>query len=153
MAWSPAASPTTVTGTAPAIRAEHVAGSEAEPDDDRVGRGRGFGAGRRVGGDDRADPAGGRVRVDVAIAFETHEPPADRASPTYPAGGEPTATTRPRSTPASCSRSAARAVTIPASRLPGQTGWISAAPVATTISCGWTWSIPPGVRTTIIGPA
>ena len=40
----------------------------------------------------------------------------------------------PRSTPAASSRSAARAVSKPASRLPGQTGWSSAAPVATTIS-------------------
>ena len=41
----------------------------------------------------------------------------------------------------------------PGEPLPGQTGWISAAPVAMTISSGCTWSMPCAVRTTIIGPA
>ena len=40
--------------------------------------------------------------------------------------------------------SAARGVTSPSRSLPGQTGWISAAPVATTISSASTWSMPSG---------
>ena len=113
---------------------EQVARREAEVDDDGVGGGRRLGAGRRVGGDDG--------RHAAVLAFEADEV------------GRPTGDDAARGRrPPPAARSAARAVTIPASRLPGQTGWISAAPVATTISCGWTWSMPCLVRTTIIGPA
>ena len=65
----------------------------------------------------------------------------------------PTRTVVPRSTPAATSASAARAVTIPARSLPGQTGWISAVPVATTTSWAWTWSIPVVDRAMTVGPA
>ncbi len=53
-----------------------------------------------------------------------------------PGGGVPMATAAPISMPAMCIRRAARLVITPSRSLPGTTGWISAAPVATTISCG-----------------
>ena len=75
------------------------------------------------------------------------------ASPSKRTGARSTVTTGSgRATPAARSRSAARAVRIPARSLPGQTGWISAAPVATTISSASTWSTPDGVRATTVGP-
>ncbi len=89
------------------------------------------------------------------------DPPRLRIAPTAPrpasrpplrAVSRPTRR-YPATRPAACSRSAARAVSRPRSPLPGTAGWISAAPVATTISWAWTWSIPARVRTTSIGPA
>ena len=57
-------------------------------------------------------------------------------------GGRPMATAVRSATPAAASRSAAPVVSRPDSSLPGQTGWTSAAPVATTISAGWTMEHP-----------
>ena len=124
-----AASPTTVTGTAPAIRARRSRG--ARPRSTAT-----VSAGVVVS----APVVGSAVTTALTRPSSPSKRTAarDRARIRRPSRS----TTRPRSTPAACSLSAARAVTIPASRLPGQTGWISAAPVATTISCGWTWSIP-----------
>ncbi len=139
-----AASPTTRTGTSPAIRASRSRGARPSPRTT-------VSAGVVV----VAPVAGSAVmtaRTRPSTPSKRTSRPATLVAGT-PSGGSPTATVRPRSTPAAWSFSAARAVTSPASRLPGQTGWISAAPVATTISCAWTWSIPRSVRTTMSGPA
>ena len=74
-----------------------------------------------------------------------------RSSPSKRTGGRLTVTVRPRSTRR---RGGARRPARSRSRrnpLPGQTGWISAEPVATTISFASRWSIPPGTRATIDG--
>ena len=95
--WSAAASPTTLTGTAPAIRARRSRGARPRST--------------------ATVSAGVVVSTPVASAVTTARtrPP----SPSNRTRSWSTATTRPRSTPAVRSRSAARAVTIPASRLPG----------------------------------
>ena len=119
---------------------EHVAGCLAQPEDDGA--------------------AGVVVSTPVASSMVTTARTRPSSSPSNrarrpstavagtPAGTVPMATASSRVTPAACNRSAARAVNRPRSPLPGQTGWISAAPVATTISSAWTWSIPVRVRTT-----
>ena len=59
---------------------EDVAGREAEPDDDGVGRRGGLGAGRGVRGDDGADASRGAVGA-LGVTFESNQPPDDRRRP------------------------------------------------------------------------
>ena len=56
-------------------------------------------------------------RGDAGLPFDPSRSPGSGVHGT-PSGGGPMATARPRSTPAACSRRAARAVSRPASRLP-----------------------------------
>ena len=141
---SSAAAPTTLSGTSPAIRARRSRGARPSP---RI---------TVSAGDVVSSPVASST---VTTARTRPSSPSKRTGrpetgvAATPSGGVPTATASPSDTPAACSRSAARAVSRPRKPLPGTTGWISAAPVATTISWAWTWSIPARVRTTSIGPA
>jgi hypothetical protein len=141
---SSAAAPNTESGTSPAIRASTSRGARPSP---------------RM-----------TVRAEVVVSTPVASSTVTtaRTRPSSPsnrtsrpstavagtrAGTAPIATASPRGTPVACRCSAALAVTRPRSPLPGHTGWISAAPVATMTSSASTWSIPVWVRTTISGPA
>ena len=95
----------------------------------------------------------------VGSAAETFPSPSKRTSSPVRwvhgtwSGAGPIDTASPKFTPAACSFCAARVVSRPARPLPGQTGWISAAPVATTTSLALMCSIPSGVLAMSVGPA
>ena len=106
---------------------EDVARRQAEAEDHGVGRRGGLGRRSVVRRHDRADPAGG-------VAFESDRRPSTRAGRRRGAAFRPR---RPSQIDAGGVQPLRRARgQEPGSSLPGQTGWISAAPVATTISCG-----------------
>ena len=102
--------------------------------------------------DDDGPCLDGRLAAVLAARHDGRAPVRRRRPRSGPAAGPTVTTGSGRATPAARSRSAARAVRSPARSLPGQTGWISAAPVATTISSASTWSTPDGVRATTVGP-
>ena len=125
-----------VTGTSPAIRASTSRGARPRS---RIAVSHGVVVSRPR----RRRSTTARTRPSASPSNRTRRPWS--ASQGTPSGGVPMATASPRSTPAAWSRSAARAVTRPARPLPGQTGWSSAAPVATTIS--WRMNVEhPGRR-------